>query len=104
MKAIRVRKGGRGGVLFTVHWLSDEEETRCGRAIDDLNIVDDLDLEKLPELEACGLCRRLVDGWKPPPRPADEEFRYFSEPAPGRLRTTGPLSHGARSRHGRRLR
>jgi hypothetical protein len=104
VKAIRVKRRCSGS-HYTMHWLTDDEETVCRLATDDLDVVDDLDIEKLPPLEACGSCRRIVDGWSKPLANIDPDYRplIIASPAPGRIRTTGSLYHGTRVSRGSRI-
>lgn len=105
MKAVRVLKRGKVRGLHAVHLLRDEEDTVCGIPVDELQVVEDLDLEMLPALEGCGLCRRIQEGWKRIELPKSVgETRVFLEPSFGTIRRTGPLSHGARGHRGSRLR
>jgi len=102
MRVVRVQKRSYGGIV--VHALLDPERTFCGRKPAELDVVEELELDKLPALEGCNGCRRALDGWTPPARIAPAELRIVAPPAPGRLRTTGSLSHGTRvKRGGRRL-
>lgn len=104
MKAIRVLKKGYG-TLFAVHLLSDEEETVCGRELDRLNIVEDLDVDALPPVEGCGSCRRIAEGWERIQiGRVEPDRRVTLEPSLGTFRKTGPLVHGFRARGGSRLR
>lgn len=105
MKAIRVRQK-RKAEFFSVHWLTDDELTRCGLDVDELHVVDDLDLEELPSVEGCRQCARNLTGYtKPKPKPADPTYYLHTSPASnGRLSKTGPLRQSGRSGHGHRLR
>jgi hypothetical protein len=95
VRAIRVRPRGYGSDTF--HWLLDEGRTYCGRDPAALDVAEQLELEKLPPVAACHACVRTADGWtlESPRVPAD---RVTAPPAAGRVRTTGPLNHGLRSR------
>lgn len=104
MNAIRVRKRGRGmSEHYKAHWLLDPGRTYCGLHVDDLAVVEQLELEKLPALEECRMCTRVVGDWIVNPHNAERVDRVVSNPQPGRLRTTGPLHHGFGRRSGRRL-
>jgi hypothetical protein len=100
--AIRVAKRSRGRVSgYKWHWLLDPGRTFCGRDPADLDVVEQEERESLPQIEACRGCVRTVEGWSPPRHASDT--RVLASPRPGRLRTTGSLSHGFRGRGGRRL-
>jgi hypothetical protein len=101
VNAIRVRKRSKSGGI-TYHWLLDPGRTYCGKHVDALQVDETLELERLPSVEACLQCERFRDGWTKPER-AEGEQRVIAPPSHGRLRTTGPLSHGTRPRQGRRL-
>lgn len=102
MRAIRVRKRS-SGEHYTTHFLTDDESTRCGRDVDDLDVVAEFDLETLPPLEACGGCNRVVDGWVKPDHDQGPA-RQVAAASMGRVSRAGPLRHTARSGHGHRLR
>ena len=95
MRAIRAERLGR----FEVHWLVDDW-TLCGRRRLTLGAGDELELEHLPAGEGCDACDELGGRARPRPRSG-----AYSSPVAGRLITTGPLNHGAKSRvdRGRRL-
>jgi hypothetical protein len=101
MRAIRVRKRGNGG--YIVHWLLDAERTYCGKKPAELDVEAELELERLPGLEACLGCERALVGW---PRAEREpgELRVVAPSRSGTLRTTGPLYHGTGRTRGRRIR
>jgi hypothetical protein len=100
VKAIRVRKRSRsGGVCF--HWLLDPDRTLCGRVVSTLDVDATLELERLPGIEACRGCERALDGWAKPI--VERDARQIAPPSHGKLRTSGPLSHGTRPRTGRWL-
>lgn len=103
MRAIRAQRAGQRGV--TAHWLVDDELTCCGRDVDDMNVIEDLDLEELPLLEACGGCVRCRDGFTKPEREYIGLDRWGAPlPAPrGRISRTGKLRQSGRSGHGSRL-
>jgi hypothetical protein len=102
MKALKVAKRAKAGG-YTYHWLIDSERTACGRRPAELQIVDQLELERLPAVEACHHCVRTLDGWVPEQPRNSAEIKITAEPQGGRLRTTGALSHGFNRRSGRRL-
>ena len=101
MKAIRVAKRAKTGG-YTYHLLLDEGRTFCGRKPAELDVVEELELESPPAAAACLGCLRVRDGL---PRQQRDPLEHHAtaEPAPGRLRTSGPLSHGFRARSGRRI-
>ena len=101
MNAIRVAKRGRGGG-FTYHWLLDPERTMCGRKPAELDVVEHLDVETLPGVEACHGCVRFADGWEKPVK-SRADVKVTLQPSQGTLRTTGPLRHGLKGRGTRRL-
>lgn len=104
MKAVRVAKVRRGEPtgLHAVHLLLDPGRTYCGLHVDELQVVDELDVERLPAgVEACMACGRVHEGWPREMSPPAE--RVISNPAPGRFRKAGPLNHGTRRRGGRQL-
>ena len=84
------------------HWLLDEGRTYCGLHVDRLNVVERDERDTLPPVEGCRGCIRCADGWTPRPHERADE-RVTLAPSLGRLRTTGPLAHGTRTRSGRRL-
>jgi hypothetical protein len=88
VKAIRVRK--RGGV--TAHWLLDPGRTYCGKRPADLDVVDELDLDELHPVEACGSCQRVQAGWSKPER--ERAATVTAESRPPRVYRVGPLQHG----------
>jgi hypothetical protein len=103
VRAIRVRKRSKGE-HYAIHWLTDDELTRCGRDVDDLDVVAEFDdLDTLPPLEACGGCSRVVEGWT---KPAQDQgpIRQIANASLGRVSKAGPLRHTARSGHGHALR
>jgi len=102
MLAIRVQRRAQAGG-YTAHWLLDPGRTFCGRRPADLDVVEEVALERLPAVEACRACERAADGWTPPARPGLGLERVTAPAASGTLRTTGPLAHGTRSRGSRRL-
>jgi hypothetical protein len=103
MNAIKVAKRSKTGG-YCYHWLPDGDRTACGRRPAELQVVEQLELETLPPVEACGHCVRTMDGWQPdPPGRTDPTWRPVAEPRSGRLRTTGPLSHGFHRRGARGL-
>jgi len=102
VRAIRVQRRAQTGG-YTAHWLLDEGRTFCGRDPAGLDVVEELELERLPAVEACRACERAADGWTPPERTGLGADRVTAPPAGGRMRTVGPLSHGTRPRHGRRV-
>ena len=97
--AIRIRTSS----CFTVHALETSAKTLCGRKTAGMEIIDRLELESLPAFEGCRNCLRVRNGWSKP-AVLDGISKITAEPAPGRLRTTGPLRHGLGRRSGRRLR
>lgn len=99
--AIRVLKRGPQG-LHAVHFLLDPGRTMCGRHVDELQVVEETELEKLPTLEGCRGCVRFAEGWERQ-EPSPAAVRVTLPSVPGRLRTTGSLSHGFRRHSGRRL-
>jgi hypothetical protein len=103
VRAIRVRKRSKGD-LYAIHWLTDDESTRCGLDVDDLQVTAEFDdLDRLPPLEACGSCSRVVEGWT---KPVEEQgpIRQIANAPRGRISKAGPLRHTARSGHGHPLR
>lgn len=101
--AIRVEQRGRAG--RTWHYLIDDGRTLCGRAVAELVVVERADRDTLPPVEACHGCVRFADGWTQQYAGADrvdERRGPTLKPSLGSLRTTGPLGHGTRLRHGRR--
>lgn len=102
MKAIRVEKGGKMRGLFLVHALLDPERTMCGRKPKELDVLEHLEIEKLPVKDGCRSCLRVLEHWTQPEREKIGIGRYTHPGgAPGRLRKTGPLNHGTRSRGSR---
>ena len=93
MRALRVeRPSGRAHV---VHWLAAGGEwTICGLRVAVLLKPEQLDLSSLPIDEGCEVCPEML---------RTERTRRTSsrtaEPAPGRLRKTGPLYHGVGKDH-----
>lgn len=106
MRAIRVKKRSKGN-HYGAHWLTDDEGTRCGLSVDGLEIVEELELETLPPLEACGSCARTVESvpHQNLGRNLDEP-RYYRQALPasyGRSSSSGKLRHTGQSGHGHRL-
>jgi hypothetical protein len=98
MRAIRVPKK-RG---YAVHWLTDDEATRCGKDVAGMTDAVELDLEELPPLEACGSCNRATLGWS---KPASERFvRQTAESRSGTFSRAGKLHRGPRGGHGHAIR
>jgi hypothetical protein len=105
MLAIRVQRRAQAGG-YTAHWLLDPGRTYCGRDPAGLDVVEEVELERLPPVEACRSCERAAAGWTPDAPGSSGylgEARVTAAPAAGRLRTTGPLAHGSRARGSRRL-
>ena len=102
--AIRVAKrGNRQG--HTWHYLLDDGRTLCGRHVDTFEIVERDERDTLPAVEACRGCLRFVDGWTPQHEGRIDAKRGATlPPSMGRLRTTGSLNHGTRTRSAWRLR
>jgi hypothetical protein len=103
VRAIVNRKSSGGRVY---HWLGGPGRTLCGRNPADLEVVAELELDRLPAVEGCRGCVRTADGWTPDAPGSSGylgEARVTAAPAAGRMRTTGPLAHGTRSRGSRRL-
>jgi hypothetical protein len=100
--AIRVRKRAKTGG-YTAHWILDPERTYCGRRPAELDVVAELELERLPPVEACLSCERAAQGWTAPEIRTLGGERVTAAPSAGTMRTTGPLSHGTRRRGARRL-
>lgn len=102
MRAIRVEKGGKMRGLFLVHALLDPERTMCGRKPKELDVIERLEIEKLPARDGCRSCLRVLEHWTQPEREKIGLSRYtHGREAPGRVRKTGPLNHGLRSKGGR---
>jgi hypothetical protein len=86
MKAVRLRN----------RKTHDAHYSYCGRRLIDLPIVQEFETDNLPG-DACRLCRDAGEAVEPP-------ARVVLPPSYGRLYTTGPISHGPRSKlTGRRL-
>jgi len=90
VKAIRT-----GGVN---HWLADDEWTLCGRNPHVLKGGDRVDLESLGD-NGCAVCEELQR------RPSKTPVQPYVLPGGGlgKVRTSGPLYHGLKPRHGRNL-
>lgn len=102
MKAIRVKKKVKGS-YHSVHWLTDDESTRCGIDVDTLDVVEELDVEELPATEGCRNCSRSAEPWARPKPTIVEPFGYALTATRGRISRMGPLRHTGRSGHGHRL-
>lgn len=102
MRAIRVRKRSKRE-LYAWHFLTDDEATRCGRPVDELQVEQEQELERLPPAEACLACNRVVDGWRKPE--AETGFvRQTAESRAGRFSRAGKLHSGPQGGHGRAIR
>jgi hypothetical protein len=88
------------------HWVNDRDpgRTLCGKVRLELAVIgESSSLVELPPVEACLQCVRTLERAPQKRSPRIDESKIYSESRLGRLRTTGPLAHGARSRHGRRI-
>lgn len=104
MKAIRVRKKGKGE-RYAAHFLVDDELTRCGLNVDKLNVVEDLDVQELSPIEGCVNCVRFTQGWeKPKPTVESSPFGYALPASRGRISKVGKLRSSGQSGHGNLLR
>lgn len=103
MRAIRVQPKGRGE-RPKIHALTDDELTVCGRNVDDLDVLEDLDVDEFPPVEGCGNCRRNVNGWmKPKPTIPEPYYRTVAPASAGRISKAGKLRQTGESGHGSRL-
>lgn len=89
----------------TWHWLNEHDEGRtlCGRSRLELAVEGEEERDFLPAVQACGGCVRNANGWHKP-KTTTAQPKATLEPSLGTLRRSGSLTHGARSRHGQRLR
>lgn len=104
MDAIRISKKSKAGGTehFMVHVVV-AGRTLCGRRVEDLDVIAEMEIEKLPALEGCRGCDRVDTGWiKPGHTLTDRGVTLPS--APGRSRSAGPLNHGTRIRRGTSMR
>lgn len=107
MQAIEVEKvvGRRRARGSTWHFLNDRDpgRTLCGLSRLELAVVEELERDGLPEVNGCRGCLRATGELARERRTRSDVAdpgRVTAEPAAGRLRTTGPLSHGTRSGRG----
>lgn len=106
MKAIRVRKRTKGGIA--AHWLTDADGTKCGLDVERLDVLEELELAKLPPLEACIGCQRIVDRIPQVNAARDDDapsfYRHALPASYGRSSGSGKLRQTGASGHGHRLR